>query len=61
VSRVIDAPALVLPNGFDPSPLRAFGPMPERGGRVLRVVHNPGKEGDSVWMVTAFFDRTNLV
>lgn len=58
VVRVIDDPALVLPDGLDPSLFRAFGSVAERGGRVLGVVYNPGKEGDSVWIVTAFFDRT---
>jgi hypothetical protein len=58
VARVVDDPTLVVRDEYDPSLVRAFGPVPERDGRVLRVVYNPEGEGDSVWIVTTFFDRT---
>jgi len=56
VVRVITQPALVLQDTADPGLLHAYGPVPERGGRVLRVVYNPGADTDLV--VTVFFDRS---
>ena len=35
--------------------LRAFRAVPERGGRILRVVYV--RDGDTVRIVTAFLDR----
>lgn len=58
VVRVVEDPILVVPDDSDPSLLRAYGRVPEREGSVLRVVYNPEREGDSIWIVTAFLDRS---
>ncbi len=56
VARVIARPDLLLRDPGDPDLMHAYGLIPERGGRVLRVVYNPGVDSDVV--VTAFFDRS---
>ena len=56
IARVVAEPALLLADQTDPSLVHAFGRGPEREGRVLRVVYNPG--ADYVLVVTAFFDRS---
>ena len=56
VARVVAEPVLLLPDSVDSRLMQAFGLVPERQGRVLRVVYNP--EVDSVQVVTAFFDRS---
>jgi hypothetical protein len=56
VERVVRSPTILLQDADDPVLLHALGRIAERGGRVLRVVYNPG--GESVRVVTAFFDRT---
>lgn len=56
IARVISCPSLVRPDTLDPRLVQAFGAIPERDGRVLRVVYNPGL--DVIWVVTVFFDRS---
>lgn len=55
VERTLDAPERVEADPGDPSLLRAFGAIPERDGRILRVVYRPA--GGAAFVVTAFFDR----
>lgn len=55
--RVIDHSLLVVVDSLDPQLVRAFGPVPERGGRVLRVLYDPGREGALLWVVTALYVR----
>jgi hypothetical protein len=56
VQRVVDRPALILADRADPELAHALAPIPEREGRVLRVVYN--RDVDPVRVVTAYFDRT---
>ena len=56
VARVVARPDLLLQDPVDPGLLHAYGPVPERGGRVLRVVYNPQADTDVI--VTVFFDRS---
>ena len=55
VERVLTAPEWVEPDPNDPALIRAFASVPERGGRILRVVYRD--EGTTTFVVTAFFDR----
>lgn len=55
VVRTLEHPALVEADPFRPGRVRAFAPVPERDGRMLRVVY---EEIDGmVTVVTAFLDR----
>ncbi|MFM2042212.1 MAG: hypothetical protein RLY86_788 [Pseudomonadota bacterium] len=54
VLRVFSAPDWTEPDPSDPSIRLFFGTVPERGGRVLRVVYNPASHR----VVTVFLDRT---
>jgi len=56
VTRALAEPAFVCQDGTDPDLLQASGSVPERAGRILRVVYNPAT--DSALVVTAFFDRS---
>jgi hypothetical protein len=56
VQRVVDHPVLVMTDSVDPNLEHALAPIPEREGRVLRVVYN--HDVDPIRVVTAFFDRT---
>ena len=48
VARILAEPSLVRPeHRMDPRLLQAFGSVPERDNRVLRVVEHP--ELDLVW------------
>lgn len=52
---------LVEPEAVEPDPvrndiIRAFRAIPERNGRVLRVVY--AASGEQMRIVTVFFDRT---
>ena len=38
VERIVEGPAFQQPDPEDPELVRLFGPVPERGGRFLRVV-----------------------
>lgn len=55
VARTVEAPETREPDPSDPDLTRAFLAIPERDGRVLRVVY--ALEPDAVRIVTAFFDR----
>ncbi len=55
VKRVLAQPERTEPDRSDPSLTHALGPIPERDGRVLRVVYNAGV--DPLRVVTAYFDR----
>jgi hypothetical protein len=56
VARVLAEPAVMRRDPADPGLVHAFGAVPEREGRVLRVVYN--QEEDSIHIVTVFFDRS---
>jgi hypothetical protein len=56
VERAVADPDLVLRDVADPQVVHALAVIPEREGRVLRVVYNA--EGASAHVVTAFFDRS---
>ncbi|ADH88062.1 conserved hypothetical protein [Ancylobacter novellus DSM 506] len=55
VKRVLASPEWVEPDPNDPQLTRAFASVPERGGRILRVVYRD--DGATRFVVTAFFDR----
>lgn len=55
VERTLAAPEADEPDPTDPTLRRAFLAIPERDGRVLRVVYSKDAEGFRV--ITAFFDR----
>ena len=56
VERTVLAPEATEPDPKHPDRVRAFRGIPERGGRVLRVVYVP--EGEHYRVLTAFLDRT---
>ena len=56
VQRVVETPNLLIPDSEDPQLLHALAPVPENGGRVLRVIYNA--EAVPAHVVTAFFDRS---
>lgn len=55
IERVVRAPEWVELEPRDPELRRAFAAIPEREGRVLRVVY--GETAAEYVIVTAFFDR----
>jgi hypothetical protein len=55
IGRVLENPDRTEPGKADPSLTHAFGRIPERGDRVLRVVYNAGVDPPRI--VTAYFDR----
>lgn len=55
VERTVEGPDAQEPDPTDPALTRAFRAIPERDGRVLRVVY--AQEPDAVRIITAFFDR----
>lgn len=55
VEQVLENPRHTLKDRVDPDLLHAVAPVPEFGGRVLRVVYNHTVEPRRI--VTAFFDR----
>ena len=55
VERTIREPETIAPDPNHPDRIRAFPAVPERDGRVLRVVYVPQQGGYRV--VTAFLDR----
>lgn len=55
VERTLAAPDSVEPDPKHPERLRAYRALPERDGRVLRVVYVPLSDG--VRVVTMFLDR----
>jgi hypothetical protein len=56
VVRAVRNPSLVCPDEEDAELLHALAAVPEREGRVLRVVYNQGADG--LRIVTAFLDRS---
>ena len=56
VERTVLAPETTEPDPKHPDRVRAFRSIPERDGRVLRVVYVP--EGEHYRVLTAFLDRT---
>jgi hypothetical protein len=55
IERVVRSPAWLESDPRDAALRRAFGAVPEQGGRVLRVVY--GETTSECVIVTAFFDR----
>ena len=56
VVATVELPARTEPDPVDPTLVRSYRAIPEAGGRVLRVVHRPARDGSVV--VTAHFDRS---
>jgi len=56
VERTVLAPETTEPDPKHPDRVRAFRSIPERDGRVLRVVYVP--EGDDYRVLTTFLDRS---
>ena len=55
IELVVAKPALRIPDPNDPEVERFFRPIPERGGRILRVAVNTHV---APWrVVSVFFDR----
>jgi hypothetical protein len=55
VERTVLAPQWTEADPVDPNLTRAFAAVPERDGRMLRVVYS--HESDGYRVVTAFLDR----
>lgn len=55
VERTIGEPDTIEPDGARANVTRAFRSIPEREGRVLRVVYS--MNDDEIRVITAFFDR----
>ena len=55
IEAAVTTPDWTAPNPRDPSLTRSFRAIPERDGRVLRVVHRP--DGHDILVVTVHFDR----
>ncbi len=55
VERTVVQPDIVEPDPSHPDRVRAFRAIPERDGRVLRVVYV--QTGDDKRIITVFFDR----
>ncbi len=55
VERTVAQPDAVEPDPHHPDRVRAFRVVPERDGRVLRVVYV--REDAAVRIITAFLDR----
>jgi len=55
IERTLIAPDATEPDPTHPERVRAFRAVPERDGRILRVIYVPTEDGARV--VTAFLDR----
>ncbi len=55
INSTIDRPDEVLPDSTRENVFRAFRSIPERDGRVLRVVYSQSES--EIRVITAFFDR----
>jgi Domain of unknown function (DUF4258) len=55
VDRTIRMPDEIEPESASKNIFRAFRSIPERDGRVLRVVYS--QTNDRIRVITAFFDR----
>ena len=58
VERAVNEPDAMEPDPAQNDICRAFRAIPERNGRVLRVVY--AVSGEQLRVITAFFDRTRL-
>jgi len=56
VERTVREPDVAGADPLRPDRIRAFRAIPERGGRVLRVVYV--QAGEDIRIITAFFDRS---
>lgn len=56
LGAVLDQPDLIRPDRGDESLENWYGVVPDHEGRVLKVVVR--KEGDTMVVVTAYFDRS---
>ena len=56
IARTLANPVAQEPDILDPSARHSLRSIPEFGGRVLRVVYNPGEAPPLV--ITAYFDRS---
>jgi hypothetical protein len=55
IETTVRHPTALMVDPHDPTLSRAWRRIPERGGRVLRVVFRPA--GADIVVVTVFFDR----
>ena len=55
IERTLIAPDATEPDPTHPKQVRTFRAVPERDGRILRVIYVPTEDGARV--VTAFLDR----
>jgi hypothetical protein len=55
IETTVRQPTALMLDPHDPTLIRAWRGIPERGGRVLRVVFRPA--GADIVVVTVFFDR----
>ena len=55
LEAALSEPERSMPDPDDASAERRFRAIPERGGRILRVVCREGR--DTIYIVTVFFDR----
>jgi Domain of unknown function (DUF4258) len=55
IETTVRQPTVLMVDPHDPTLSRAWRRIPERGGRVLRVVFRPA--GADIVVVTVFFDR----
>jgi hypothetical protein len=55
IERTIREPDEIEPDPSRANVIRAFRSIPERNGRVLRVVYSTS--ADQIRVITAFFDR----
>ena len=55
IERAVAKPDFAEPDALHPERIRAYRTVPERDGRVLRVVYVPTEDGARI--VTAFLDR----
>lgn len=56
ILEVLQSPALVEPDPGDDGRFRAWGPVAQRDGRMLRVVYVPTQLGFRI--ISAFLDRS---
>ncbi|MBI2714924.1 MAG: DUF4258 domain-containing protein [Rhizobiales bacterium] len=56
VERTVNEPETIESDPVRDDIYRAFRAIPERNGRVLRVVY--ATSGEQIRIITAFFDRT---
>lgn len=55
IERTLASPVDDGSDPSDPNLRRAYAPIPERDGRMLRVVY--AEDGDGLRVITAFLDR----